>query len=331
MIFSAHRIADIEFYTQSDIQLSGIHNASTSRYLSLAENTEISQYIHQITSRDLTGPPLNTYELNQIKKCEIPTSLGRGGVQILPLTVIVGQEEKYTPYLAYHQSLADLPILRDPGLRDRLSVCLEHAGQVTLILHPLTVEIRDYAAHRIDIYFPDILSEILQTSLAHNGVERIFRIFLPEFDALMIHSSAVIRKGKAIFFLAPDEGGKTSVAEQAVRTSVLGDDQVILRKQEAGFMAHSTPWGQIVNDPISAPLGVFFLLEKSRQFGLVPVKPREVIEFLWSEQENFVKGAPNRLRTKIFDFIREAVHNVPLYKLRTPLNGIDWDRIDACV
>jgi len=329
MIFRTHRFAGIEFYTESDIQLLGIHSDNINRYLTTGEKADISQYIHQFNSTDFSEPPLTISELQQLRKCEIPTSLGRGGVQVLPLTVINGQEEKYTPYLTYQQGLADLPLLRNPRLRELLFTCLEHAEQVTLILHPLTVEIRDYALHRIDIFFPGLLTEILQNSLAHNGVERIFRIFLPEFDALMVHSSAILRKSKAVFFLAPDEGGKTSMAEQVAVTTVLGDDQVILRKQNDTFMAHSTPWGRIINDPFSAPLGAFFLLQKSRHFDLVPVKPREVIEFLWSEQMNFVKGVPKKLRTGIFDFLHEAVHQVPLYKLQTPLDGVDWDRIDA--
>ena len=198
-------------------------------------------------------------------------------------------------------------------------------------MHPLTVEIRDYAQNRIDIYFADALSELLQQRIENNRIDKIFRIFLPNFNAFMVHSSAVIRKDRVVFFLAHDEGGKTSVARQAPAATVIGDDQVILRKQNGMYVGHSTPWGRIVNDPISAPLGAFFIIEKSPVFDLIPLKPKQVIEFLWSEQMDLIRGAPKQLRSKIFDRICEAVHQVPLYQMQTPLNGVDWDRIDACL
>jgi hypothetical protein len=75
-----------------------------------------------------------------------------------------------------------------------------------------------------------------------------------------------------------------NVARRVNAATVLGDGQVILRNHNATFMGYSTPWGAIDNQPNSTPLEAFFLIEKARHFNLVPIKPREVNEFLWSEQ-----------------------------------------------
>lgn len=329
MLSVRNRIADIEFFTESDIQLSIFNNGSTNRYLSSKGKTDVSHFIHQLRIDELIMPSLTPCEVNQVRKCEILGVLGRGGGQILPLTIIHGQEDKFSPYLANNRDMFDFPILMAEGLRGRLSQCLQHAEKVLLILHPLTVEIRDYALNRIDIFFPDILAKELQNSISYNGMERMFRVFLPKFDAFMVHSSAVIRKNKVAFFLAPDEGGKTSVARQVPQTTVLGDDQVILRKQNGGLFAHSTPWGKIINDPISAPLGAFFILEKAKHFELTELKPIHAIDVLWEEHKYITMSMPKKYRLKAFQFIYDVAHSVPVYNMKTP-KEVNWGQIDAC-
>jgi hypothetical protein len=147
----------------------------------------------------------------------------------------------------------------------------------------------------------------------------------------MIHSSAAIRHGKAAFFLVKGRGGKTTVASQAPLATVLGDDQIILRKQNGKFLAYSTPWGRIIGDPISAMLGGFFLLEQAEKFELIPLKPRRMLEYLWNEHAHLTSVLPPKSRLRAFDLVDEAVHQVPLYRLLVPLNGIDWEAIDAAM
>jgi hypothetical protein len=157
----------------------------------------------------------------------------------------------------------------------------------------------------------------------------MFRIFLPDFDAMLIRSAVINRNGKAVFFLAPNGGGKTTIARQVHPESVLSDDQTILRREDGNFMVYSTPWGRIVNSSKSIPLGGFFIIEKAKHFELVPLKSRQMISFLWNEHFPFFELLPKFSRTNVFNLLYQAVSNVPLYLLRTPLDGIDWDKIDA--
>jgi hypothetical protein len=331
MVVSTHRIAEIEFYIESDLKVSRIARKLSKRYKTEPQEPEITINIYGFNYFDLTLPSLTSLEKEQIRKCISPLYLGRGGLQSVPLRIYYGDENKFLQYFTNNESTLDFPILQLPRFRSRLLDCFNHIEQVFIIIHPLLVEIRDYIEHRIDIFMPNEMQSNLYSSWRYNGSERIYRVFLPDFDALMVHSAAVKRNEKAVLFLAPDEGGKTSVAKQVPTKSVLGDDQVILRKKEGRFLAYSTPWGRIVNDPFSAPLGGIFLIEKSSYLDLIPIKPREVIEFIWEEQRNFTDALPINRRTHVFNLVSEAVHQVPLYKLRTPLNGVDWTRIDACL
>jgi hypothetical protein len=160
---------------------------------------------------------------------------------------------------------------------------------------------------------------------------RMFSTFLPRFSALMMHSSGLIRGGRAALFLAKDGGGKTTALRQATEGLLLNDDQIILRQEGDGFVAHGTPLGRLTDGPCQAPLSALFALEKARSFGLEPAKPANLVQHLWDEHRVYTSVLPKPLKLRAFDLLYDVCHQVPAYKMRFPKDHVDWAAIDAAM
>ena len=167
----------------------------------------------------------------------------------------------------------------------------------------------------------DFLADCLVTPI-------VFANFLTLFSAVMIHSSSAVVGGRAAIFLAPDEGGKTTIVKGATDGTVLCDDQVVLRKQGDAFMAHGSPWGLITNSSRTSKLGGFFLAEKAERFEILPIKPAAVFEYLWNEHESYRYFLPKNLRLQAFNLLFEACHQALCYKMYFPKRrpGLGYDR-----
>jgi hypothetical protein len=160
---------------------------------------------------------------------------------------------------------------------------------------------------------------------------QLFAAFLPGFSALMVHSSGLIRNGRAALFLAPDEGGKTTVLKRSDGGQLLNDDQIIVRQEGDGFIAHATPLGRLTSGPCQAPLGGLFILEKATDFELVPVEPAGLVKRLWDEHHIYTFMLPKSLKRRSFDLFYDLCHRVPAYKMRFPRDHVDWGAVEAAM
>lgn len=155
--------------------------------------------------------------------------------------------------------------------------------------------------------------------------------FLPQFAGLMVHCSGVIRGDRAVLFLAPDAGGKSTVLKRATDGFILSDDQVILRKEGADFIAHATPLGLMTSGPGSARLGGIFILRKADHFALEPISPLEVVCAFWRDPGNLSRLIPKSLKRRVFDLFYDICHQVPVYRMSFPKHYVDWDAIDSAM
>jgi hypothetical protein len=222
-----------------------------------------------------------------------------------------------------------IPLLASPVVREALRSRLLHSESVTVELKPNSVSILDFAEREIDSFYArgkqdEILTRCQVMPIAHAH-------FLTLFSAFMVHSSALAVDGRAALFLAPDEGGKTTIVSLAPRGTVLCDDQVILRKENKTFMACGSPWGQLRDPAQKARLGGFFLLEKADRFTLRPVKAKAVFEYLWNEHESYRFFLTRDLKRSTFELLHEACHTVPCYRLCFSKEHADWDAIDRAL
>ena len=326
----AHRIAGITVRTESDVEITPIQNESFRRFLTDASKPDVSHRIRGIDRNTLTLPPLGEKEKDLISRCLFPLYVGRG-ILILPPILTRKEREHTSASVSLSQAALDVPLLQSPLVRSRLESCLTHPEQVGLALHIFSVVIHDYVHHTVDIFYPSERREVFEGPWTENGVRRTFTAFLPDFSAVMVHSSGLIRHGRVALFLAPDEGGKSTVLRPATDGTVLSDDRNILRKEGDVLVGHSTPWGMITDGPQQARVGGFFLLEKASSFELIPIKPRDALEFLWNEHMHSWRVLPKRLRMRAFELLYDACHQAPTYRMRFPRDYVDWDAIDAAM
>ncbi|MBN2547776.1 MAG: hypothetical protein JXB15_01360 [Anaerolineales bacterium] len=220
----------------------------------------------------------------------------------------------------------DSLLLGAQGVRQRLVECMAHPQLSTIELHPRSIVFYDYFAHRLDVYFAAQDSRELAE---RNVYASIVAPFLPAFSATVVHSSAIIRRGSTALFLAPDEGGKTTVVRSAPSGTILSDDQNIIRKKNGRVMVYGTPWGLFTNPQENAPLGGIFFLEQSAEFRLEAVASANALEYLYNDSRPYVDYLPRGHRIELFHLLDEVCHQVPCYRMYFPRDFIDWDAIDT--
>lgn len=95
----------------------------------------------------------------------------------------------------------------------------------------------------------------------------IFSNWLANFGDLILHASGIVYQGEGYCFLGESGAGKsTLVRDLAVQQDVivLGEDQIILRKEVDQFMVYGTPWHETPEmcSPLGVPLKKIFFLDK---------------------------------------------------------------------
>jgi hypothetical protein len=252
-------------------------------------------------------------------------------VQTLPLMLTPDQSHSLADILSKGTEAFSVPLLTVPAVLDRIRECSDHASEVLLILHALTVEIRDFREHRIHVFYIEEIEPLLYSESSFEAYRRMFSMFLPDFGSLIVHSSAIKRREKVMLFLAADEGGKSTAVGLSPEGEILSDDRNILKRDGTGFKVHPTPWGKICNLEISAPLCGMFLLEKADAFSLELMDPRVLVYFLWEDNRPFWDHLPIARRTKTLDLLIAASRSVPVYRMRFPKDFIDWSMLDKAV
>ncbi len=95
----------------------------------------------------------------------------------------------------------------------------------------------------------------------------IFSNWLSNFGDLILHASGIDYQGQGYCFIGDSGAGKsTLVRDLATRHSltVLGEDQIVLRKIGDQFMVFGTPWHETPDmcSPIGVPLKKIFFLDR---------------------------------------------------------------------
>lgn len=293
-----HQIAGITFRTEADAQIPGLSLSSRlQRFLVNNTKPDVYHRYHDIAPDSLTLPALSAKEIVLLCRC-----------------------------MCYTYEGFDSPLLRSPLVRERLRDCLTHPRQVGIELRRSSVAIFDFARREFDLFYASALKDLFADCRVEYSA---FSHFLPTFSAVMVHSAGLILSNVAALFLAPDAGGKTTMVELAPG-AVLCDDQNVLRQEDDVFVAYGTPWGRIIGDPQQrARIGGFFLLEQAQRFELLPIKPTEILEYLWNENLSHRLFLPRDLRIRVFEILYDACHQAPTYRMRFPKDCIDWDAIDV--
>ncbi|MBU0491735.1 MAG: hypothetical protein KKA73_10055 [Chloroflexi bacterium] len=255
-----------------------------------------------------------------------------GSLILAPLAAV--ERERFVQGISFSPPwILDMSLLNSPIVRDTLQAGLDRSEEVEALKYQDGIMVWNRSQDTIDFFYPEggaRYDNDPEKRVAAN-LQHMFVAFLPQFSAVMVHSSGVVRNQRAALFLAPDAGGKTTVLSLSTDGLLLSDDQIILREEAGDIVAHATPFGQMTSGPVQAPLGGLFVLEKAPHFELAPFKPAELVKMLWDEHLYYTSLLPQPLKLRAFDLFYEMCHRVPVYRMRFPKDYVDWDAIDAAM
>lgn len=135
---------------------------------------------------------------------------------------------------------------------------------------------------------------------------------------MMLHSSAVVKDGRAYLFSANSGVGKSTHAEHWLRrfpdAYILNDDKPALRRTEEGFFAYGTPWSgkHDVSRNEGVPVSGIAFIERASYNFIEPLSPVEAAKRLIPQTVRRIGG--ERMR-ELLDTVDVLLREVPVYRL----------------
>ncbi len=147
--------------------------------------------------------------------------------------------------------------------------------------------------------------------------EILYSFILPEFSGVLLHACGVKMDNRIFVFLAPSEGGKSTIAKLALKKGLilLNDDRIIVRKIRNKFSAFGNPWHgevKVTSSEWGEVKELFFLKKARRNFVKEMDKKRMFTEML--KNSFYVKEDRENFR-KVIEVIGNIVNNVKGYEL----------------
>jgi hypothetical protein len=309
-------------------------NLATHKIAGIIFRTESNARIPKILERpfdQFSVDPVQADVIHSISRISLDSS-----EQAPPLTL---QEQQHLSGLTEAiPNWLESPLLRAERVRARLSVLPISPQDRDIWIDAHHVTIRDFSRKRLDIFYTDAFRQDSsrlpalkpEYHIAAN-LSQIFSSYLPCFSAFLLHSSGVIRGKGAALFLAPDEGGKTTVLGHLNGEPILSDDHTLLRLEDDGAMAHGTPFGTMTNGFCRARVGALFMLFKSSHFHIEPMAPSELLNFIWAEHRDYTFFLPRPLKKQAFQIISRICYQTPVYRMYFPKDHVDWSAIDRAM
>jgi hypothetical protein len=152
-----------------------------------------------------------------------------------------------------------------------------------------------------------------------------------EGDALLLHASGIIRDTRGYVFFGPSGSGKTTITRLSQAHTVLSDDLVILKKQDARWRVHGVPFrGDLPEAPrtnAAADLRGIFALAKDSQHRVLPLPPPEAVARL-SACVPFVMAQPGNAQ-RVTGICAGLNASVPVRALHFDRDSKFWEVIDG--
>jgi hypothetical protein len=148
--------------------------------------------------------------------------------------------------------------------------------------------------------------------------------WLASYGDVILHASGLVIDGKGYAFLGPAGEGKSTLAASLAaysQTTVLGEDQVILRYREEHFWIYGTPWHEKPENcsPLGAPLEKLFFLDRKGSLGVFKCEPQEGVTRVLKTA--FIPYYRPELVPNILDRLALLAMQVPFYLLNYRLGS----------
>ncbi len=141
-----------------------------------------------------------------------------------------------------------------------------------------------------------------------------------DFDAMLIHSSAIALDGEAYLFTAPSGTGKSThtrlwrehFGERAV---MVNDDKPIVREKDGRFFVYGTPYnGQHhLGANIFAPVRAICIVTRARENSIERITAKDAIAPLLNQT---LMPADEKLMDKLLATFKKLLDNIPVYRLK---------------
>lgn len=223
------------------------------------------------------------------------------------------------------------PLLQHRGLRLALAACLEHPSQAHLDLRGGRAILHDFHHGQVTYFYPRELGPFLSRVLLPAAYRDLLAPLLVSHSTLLLHAAGVVVDGKAVLFLAPSGGGKSTASSHAGERRVLSDDHIVLRRAGGRLLAYGTPFGRVPGSPGAAPLGALCLLEKAPRFKLIPAPANAAVQFVWNEHSHIWPVLTRTLRKQAFELLCDACAQAAVFRMQFTKEGVDWGAISAAM
>lgn len=142
-----------------------------------------------------------------------------------------------------------------------------------------------------------------------------------EFDALLLHSSAVVMDGKAYLFTADSGTGKsthTALYRRVFgdeRARILNDDKPLLRRENGEFVAYGTPWSgkTDMNLNLRVPVGGICLLRRGEKNEIRKLSSREALFAVLGQ--TIRSQNPDHLE-KLMELLNDLLQQVQVWEMK---------------
>jgi len=213
-------------------------------------------------------------------------------------------------------------------IASKLKLCIQHPYMNQIGFSFNRIIIRNFLLKKIYYIYPNEKKPIFSDLAFHAMYRNLIAPFFLLYSSAILHGAAVNIGGKIAVFIAPDEGGKTTVVTKFNQNKILSDDQILIKMEKDRINVYSTPFGTLGNSLQKGELGGIFYLKKSNKFQLLPMSKTDLIKFLWNEHKLTWVTLPKKLRFVAFNLITDFCYYAPIYKMEFPIDYIDWDEID---
>jgi hypothetical protein len=245
----------------------------------------------------------------------------------------LGVEEKkaLSRTLVFPERWLSNSVFRSPAVREAIQHCLLEPELFHLTLAWNRLIIRNFAENEFYFFYhPENKSEMSDPMFIARFRNLISLSMANDFSFLL-HGAGVMTRNGAALFLAPDEGGKTTLIKKFAANKILGDDQIVVRLVKNNFYLCSTPFGTMTCGPAESKLGGIFIIKKSKKFKILPANVNDVLRFLWKESFFTTIVLPKTLRTHVFDLLCQLCRRIPSYYIHTPIDSLDFKAIDEAM
>lgn len=145
-----------------------------------------------------------------------------------------------------------------------------------------------------------------------------FYFKLIERGGMLLHSSAIVKDGRAFLFSGHSGVGKSTHTGLWLKlyedAYILNDDKPALRAYEEGFTVYGTPWSgkHDVNRNEAVPLGGIAFLQRSDRDFIEPMQAKDAAPALIAQTVRAIKRESMEMLLQTVD---RLLREVPVYRL----------------